>query len=154
MPLDLEAQLPILIPRATEWAIRLAAEASATGTYLDPQLVDIARRVGVRHPERIRLRVVDKVPLPTDPMLAQAARQAGLAGEGMVGITLGNVVFVRSGHETDVRLLSHEFRHVAQYESSGGIAGFLEVHLRHLAAFGYEDAPFEIDARAHEIGPG
>lgn len=44
----------------------------------------------------------------------------------------------------------HEFRHVAQYEAKGGIAGFLAEHLQHLVRFGYEESPFERDARAHE----
>jgi hypothetical protein len=69
----------------------------------------------------------------------------------MAGLTLGYVVFVRGGFEADIRLLSHEFRHVAQYEACGGIPNFLAAHLRHLVAFGYEDSPFEVDARAHEI---
>jgi hypothetical protein len=41
--------------------------------------------------------------------------------------------------------------HVAQYEACGGIGGFLAVHLADLVAFGYEDSPFEVDARAHEV---
>ena len=28
---------------------------------------------------------------------------------------------------------------------------FLAVHLADLVAFGYEDSPFEVDARAHEV---
>jgi hypothetical protein len=66
-------------------------------------------------------------------------------------MTLGHAVFVRRGLERDARLLSHEFRHVAQYEEAGGIAGFLARHLVDLAADGYENSPYEVDARAHEL---
>lgn len=38
-----------------------------------------------------------------------------------------------------------------QYEARGGIAPFLQQHLADLARFGYEDSPFEVDARAHEV---
>jgi hypothetical protein len=39
---------------------------------------------------------------------------------------------------------------VSQYEACGSLDAFLAVQLRHLAAYGYEDSPFEVDARAHE----
>ena len=124
------------------------------GAGLRPPLLSIANQVGVRRPELIRICLVDAVPMPSDPLLAEAANQVGLAADGMAGLTLGYVVFVRRGHESNLRLLSHEFRHVAQYEASGGIAQFLGAHLRHLVAFGYEDSPFEVDARAHERDAG
>lgn len=66
-------------------------------------------------------------------------------------MTLGHTIFLRRGYEKDLRVASHELRHVAQYEASGGIAGFLAVHLADLVAFGYDDSPFEVDARAHEL---
>ena len=126
---------------------------SANGTALSGEGIEIARRVGVRDAARIRLCIVDRVPMPADPMLAEAAREVGFTSQATAGLTLGFVVFVRRGLENDVRLLSHELRHVAQYEACGGIAPFLSAHLPQLVQFGYEDAPFEVDARAHEISP-
>lgn len=79
-----------------------------------------------------------------------AALQTGLLGPGMVGLTLGYSVIVRHGHDT-TRLLSHEFRHVYQYESAGSIAAFLPLYLQQIVEFGYDNAPLEIDARLHEI---
>jgi len=79
----------------------------------------------------------------------QAALGTGLLGPGMVGLTLGYGVYICRGHGT-VRLLSHEFRHVYQYERAGSIAAFLPVYLHQIATVGYYNAPFEIDARAHE----
>jgi hypothetical protein len=40
---------------------------------------------------------------------------------------------------------------VPERRAGGGIAAFLAVHLADLVAFGYEDSPFEVDARAHEV---
>jgi hypothetical protein len=68
----------------------------------------------------------------------------------MAGLTLGYAVFVCRGHETR-RLLSHEFRHVFQYEQNGAIAGFLPLYLQQIVTMGYQNAPLEMDARAHEI---
>lgn len=50
-----------------------------------------------------------------------------------------------------VRLASHECRHVVQYEEAGSIAAFLPGYLKQLADVGYENAPYEIDAKAHEF---
>jgi hypothetical protein len=148
---QLAAQLPKLAPLAVAWAEHLAASAATGGTRLGAPLEEIARRAGVRAPRKIRIVVRDEIPLPEDPVLKGAALSVGLSQGDAAGMTLGYAVFVRRGYENDLRVLSHEFRHVAQYEASGGIAGFLAVHLADLVAFGYEDSPFEVDARAHEV---
>jgi hypothetical protein len=88
--------------------------------------------------------------LPTDTALRNAAVQTGLLGPGMIGLTLGYAVLIRRGHEASPRLLSHEFRHVYQYEAAGSIAAFLPGYLQQIVAFGYVNAPLEADARAHE----
>ena len=88
--------------------------------------------------------------MPEDRELQAAAVQTGLLGPHMAGLTLGYSVFVRRGHDT-WQLLSHEFRHVAQYERAGSIADFLPVYLRQIVEAGYFNAPLEKDAREHEI---
>jgi hypothetical protein len=50
-------------------------------------------------------------------------------------------------------LLSHECRHVYQYEAAGSIAAFLPVYLQQIATVGYESAPFD-RTRAHEFIAG
>ena len=147
----LASQLPLLAPKAVAWAQALAAKAAAHGAPLSAPLLEIARRAGVRAPGKIRIIVTDEIPLPDDPVLKGAALSVGLSQSEAAGMTLGYAVFLRRGYENDVRVMSHEFRHVAQYEACGGIAGFLAVHLADLVAFGYEDSPFEVDARAHEV---
>lgn len=140
-----------LAPRAIAWAQQQSAAVARTGVALTPAQRELARSVGVRNPERIRLLVVDRFPLPQDSDVRAAARRIGLARPTIVGLTLGHSVMVRRGYEKDSRLLSHEFRHVSQYETRGGIAPFLAQHLQDLERFGYEDSPFEVDARAHEV---
>jgi hypothetical protein len=87
----------------------------------DPSGVRLARVVGVRRPELIRVVEAIELPFPADPELTFAATQTGLLGPHMAGLTLGYAVFVRAGHRS-ARLLSHECRHVYQYESAGSRA--------------------------------
>ena len=107
--------------------------------------------MGVAKPERVRVEMVgDSLPMPDDPVLRAAAVQAGLMGPGMVGLTLGYGIFICRGHKTR-RLLSHELRHVHQYEQHGLIAGFLPIYRKQVIEVGYSDAPLERDAREHEL---
>ncbi len=147
--MDLQTALPLLLPKAIVWAENEANSVAATGQVLTDIAQTVARRVGVSRPELIRVAVVDSLPMPQDSMLQAAAIQSGLLGPQMAGLTLGYSVFVCRGQDT-WRLLSHEFRHVHQYEQAGSIAAFLPVYLQQIVQFGYANAPLEADALAHE----
>jgi len=150
MPVDLRTELPRLLPEAIAWVEAQAARVANSGRPLDDSEVELARRVGVAHPERVRVALVDSLPMPEDPALRATAVQTGLLGRGMVGLTLGYSVFICRGHETK-RLLSHELRHIHQYERAGSIANFLPGYLQQIVEFGYAGAPLEQDAREHEV---
>ena len=150
MSIDLAASLPALLPRAIAWAEGQSRSVLEAGKPLGAPDVALARSVGVRNPESIRIAIVDRIPLPDDLQLRTAAIQAGLLAPETMGLTLGYAVFIRRGHEARPRLLSHEFRHVYQYERAGSIASFLPVYLQEIVTHGYAGAPSEIDARAHE----
>jgi len=150
VPIDLAGALPALLPRAIAWAEAQSRSVLNDGAPLDAAGRTLARSVGVASPELIRLRTVDAMPLPDDVQLRAAALQAGLLAPETLGLTLGYAVLVRRGQERSLRLLSHEFRHVYQYERAGSIAAFLPAYLREIVTRGYADAPSEVDARAHE----
>jgi hypothetical protein len=147
---DLAAELPRLLPMAISWAEARAAEARLAGTPLDAKGVRLARAVGVCHPERVRVAEVAALPVPSEAELRSAALRAGLLGAGSIGLTLGYAIYVVKGQLSN-RLLSHECRHVYQYEMAGSIAAFLPVYLQQVVAYGYQMAPYEVDARAHEF---
>jgi hypothetical protein len=56
-------------------------------------------------------------------------------------------VIVRLDCANNLRLLTHEFVHVAQYERLGR-EGFLQECIKQIAAHGYQNAPFGIAAEA------
>ena len=78
----------------------------------------------------------------------QIARRVGVIKPE--NIRIGVVDGLPLPDDASLRELSHEFRHVYQYEAAGSIAAFLPVYLQQIVAFGYANAPFEADARAHE----
>jgi hypothetical protein len=149
--IDLAAELPRLLPKAVAWAENEATAALVSGVPLIETGLRLARSVGVHFPERIRVVESASLPFPADPELSAAALQTGLLGPGTAGLTLGYTVFIMKGQGSN-RLISHECRHVHQYEVAGSIAGFLPLYLQQIVSYGYEQAPYEIDAREHEIG--
>jgi hypothetical protein len=56
-------------------------------------------------------------------------------------------VIVHRDCANNLRLLAHEFVHVAQYERLGR-EGFLQEYIQQIAAHGYLNAPFESEAEA------
>ena len=147
--MDLQTLLPRLIPRAITWAEVIAADVASRGAALDVSCLSDARTLGVQRADSIRVLMVDRLPLPSDSELQAAALQTGLLGPEMAGLTLGYSILICHGQMCR-RLLSHECRHVFQYEQAGSIASFLPLYLESIVQVGYWDCPFEQDARTHE----
>jgi hypothetical protein len=66
-------------------------------------------------------------------------------------LTLGYGILVVRRH-MGPRLLSHECRHVYQYEVYASIAAFLAVYPEQIATVGYHNAQLEQHARAPRSG--
>ena len=149
MTSNLLSILPQLLPKVIDWAEKRSAEICSSGKGLTEREESIARAVGVTHPEKIRISIVSSIPIPDDPMLQKVGIETGLLGPDTTGLTLGYGIYICAGKATD-RLLSHECRHVYQYETFGSIEAFMPIYLQQIAQYGYEDAPLEKDARQHE----
>lgn len=146
---ELIQRLPALLPKALAWAEGTAALIDQHGSPLMDEELAMGRRVGVLHPGRVRVAVVEQMPLPDDPELRQAGEEVGLFTPRTAGLTLGyGVILVQ--REIYPGLVAHELRHVHQFEAAGGITAFLPRYLLELLQFGYDDAPSEVDARNYE----
>lgn len=135
---------------ATQWACAEALRAWPLGVPASDAESEIARKVGVQSPELIRLVSIDELALPKDVDFISAISVYGMLGKNMIGLTIGCVVFIKK-QQYLTRLLSHEFRHVCQYELAGSVSNFMSVYLEQIVNVGYLLAPLELDAVAHEI---
>lgn len=138
-----------LLTEAIAWAKKQSEIILKSGEELNGVETDIAKKAGVTHPEIVRVYEVPTLPLPENSQLRQAALAVGMFSPTMTGLTLGYGIYLVQGHRSN-RLISHELRHVAQYEEAGSISGFLSEYLGQLTSVGYTQAPLEIDAREHE----
>jgi hypothetical protein len=146
---DLAAALPRLLPLAIGWVQAQEVEVLASGRALTDIEMRLAVAVGVRDVDRVRLKSFTQMPQPDDPELRALGVQTGLLGPHIGGITFGHGIYIRRGQLTN-RLVSHELRHVHQYETAGSIASFLQAYLRQIADVGYGRAALELDAQQYE----
>ena len=149
MTYDLAAVLPKFLPQAIEWVEIRSAEIISKGKPLTAAGIKVARSVGVLDPKRIRVELVESLPLPDDQMLRDVALQTGLIDPDMAGGTFGYGIYACKDQATN-RLLAHECRHVFQYEVAGSIAAFLPAYLKEIVENGYFECPLEVDARQYE----
>jgi hypothetical protein len=135
---------------AIAWAENCEREILTGGRALSsPETVD-AIAMGVRDPQRVRVLIVERIEAPADRDLQTLVNETGLFSGQLAGLTLGYGIYIVRGHETR-QLISHECRHVHQYEQAGSIATFVPRYLAQILSLGYERAPYEIDAYEHEI---
>jgi len=139
-------QFEILLPLACTWAEEQERIILRDGVALTAGLVADAKRIGIIHPDRVRLRVADEIPSPEHPALRRAAEMTGLLSPLTAGLTLRYGVFIRSDFWGERRLVVHELAHVAQYERLGGFRPFLEQYLHECITIGYPAAPLEQEA--------
>lgn len=148
--MNITSNISLILPLAIEWAHEKSREIEVNGVALTKAGTDVALRIGVSNPEKVRILEVTHIPKPDNPILNEAAIRMGLLGSNMIGLTLGYSIYICSGNLTN-RVLSHELRHVHQYETHQSIDSFLIEYLTQIFSYGYTNSPLEIDARNHEI---
>jgi hypothetical protein len=137
-----------LAPLACEWAKAQEASILEHGVPLTADQTADARRAGVRDPGRIRVLVVDRIPLPEDKELADAARRAQIITDASQGVAIGYGVIIRAESWRNRELLVHQFAHVAQCERSGGLRTFVrEYLLDRRSSRNFSLGPLEEEAR-------
>jgi len=134
---------------ACAWARRQESFILETGVPLPSTEIVTAKRLGILHPERVRLRAVSQVP-PLNWLLRWAGQRLGVVSGQTIGMTLRYGIFIRQEHWGDRRLLVHELAHVAQYERLGGFREFLKQYLEECINPGYPLGDLELEAKQAE----
>ena len=114
---------------ACQWAKNQEAYILKHGVPLGPQQLADAHQAGVQDAARVRLLVVDRIPLPDDEELAEAARRAQIITDASRGVALGHGVIIRADSWQNRELLVHQLVHIAQCERSGGLESFVGEYL-------------------------
>lgn len=140
-------QFVFILPLAVEWAEAQEKVALEHGIPLSNLQTEDAKRVGVIHPEKVRILKVPQIPLPKHPILKSASEAIQLVTPSTIGLTLRYGIFIHSDFSGDRRLIVHELVHTSQYERLGGFLPFLRKYFLELIKIGYPKAPMEQEAR-------
>ena len=116
-------------PLACQWAKKQEAYILKHGVPLASHQLADALRAGVQDPARVRVLVVDRIPLPDDEELAEAARRAQIITDASRGVAIGHGIMIRGDSWQNRELLLHQLVHVAQCERSGGLESFVGEYL-------------------------
>jgi len=136
------------------WARIQEAYVLEHGVPLKRQQRADAERAGVQRIDRVRVLVVDRIPLPDDKELADAARHAQIITDSSRAVAIGHAIIVRADSWHNRELLLHQLVHVAQCERSGGLESFVREYLsdrRNSAEFSVGSLEDEARSMAREI---
>ena len=118
-----------LAPLACDWAKTQEAFILQQGVPLTAAQTADAQRAGVEDPARVRVLVVDRIPLPETKELADAARKAQIITDASRGVAIGYGIIIRADSWKNRELLLHQLVHVAQCERAGGLDSFVMEYL-------------------------
>jgi hypothetical protein len=152
-----QATFDQLLPLAYQWAKAQEEYVLAHGAPLSPQHTADARLAGVKDCERVRVLVVDRIPLPEDPELAEAARRIQILTEDTRCVGVGHAIIIRAEAWGDRELLLHNLVHIAQCERSGGLEPWVRQYLvdrQNSPSFGICSLEEEARRMAREICAG
>ena len=144
-PVELIEYVDGVLPAAEQFVYENERKALDNGIKLNAKQMDIARKVGLKYPEKVRLYYVDRLPFPEEPELAKLAKEYGYSSPFMGAYTYSYGIWIKRAESTNQVLLSHELIHVRQAEQMG-LKEQTKQYLLQLFIYGYENAPMEKEA--------
>ena len=118
-----------LLSLANQWAKTQEDFVLEHGSRLSPRHIADAEIAGVKDPSRVRVLVVDRIPLPNDPQLAEASSRIGIVTEDTRCMGFGYALIIRVDAWNDRELILHNLVHIAQCERSGGLENWCREYL-------------------------
>ena len=146
--------LEVLLPIAALWVKREEQKILRHGIPLSADGLIDAVKMGVAHPEKIRLMRVDRIPWLNGRLIRLISHAVPAVSANTVGLCLRYGIYVRERYWGNRQLIAHECVHTAQYERSGSISGFLRTYFTQCLESGYPDAPLEQEAIRRSAGLG
>lgn len=118
-----------LLPFAYEWAKEQEKFILSHGNPLSARHMADARLAGVQDCARVRVLVVDRIPLPEDPDLAEACRRIPIITEDTRCVGFGYALIIRVDAWNDRELILHNLVHIAQCERAGSLEEWCRQYL-------------------------
>lgn len=136
----------LAMPWVALWAWRTERRTLNAGRPLFTSEWAAAVRVGVRHPEKVRVLALDEIPMPGVGWMHRIAARWGFDRRHIGGLCLRYGILLRRDLAAQPVIMAHELVHTAQFERHGSLAGFLRAYLLQCLREGYANAPLEREA--------
>ena len=144
-PIDVAAKVEKLLPQALEWYENVEGQLLPQGRPLSETEVAIARKLEVLYPERVRVVVLERFPMPENRELRVQAKRYGMGSYFEGGRTFGYAIMLKPRYADNPTVISHELVHVSQHDRLGRTA-FVRRYLVEMEMMGYARSPLELEA--------
>lgn len=141
-----EASIKKLLPKVCDWLEQQENEIMTEGRLLTSEEKTIARQIGVKNYDIVRVWITKEVPFPKDPLLIQLGKQIGLLNSTTQGICFRYGIFINEQTINQREVLAHELIHTLQYERFGSIEAFISQYLKECIEVGYHQSVLENEA--------
>ncbi|MES2658115.1 MAG: hypothetical protein V4689_05825 [Verrucomicrobiota bacterium] len=138
--------LPFFLPFASKWVEWHERKILREGVPLSLAELADAARMGVVHPEKIRLMRVARIPVFNSALMKFLSCLVPAVSANTVGLSLRYGIYLRAPYAENRHLIAHECVHTAQYERHGSVSKFLQAYFTECIETGYPDAPLEQEA--------
>ena len=134
------------LPEVCEWIENQENEIFINGRDLYPDEIEIAKTIGIKNYDVIKVFESAIVPTPNDTILKVIGKQVGLLSPNTNGICFRYGIFIHKNTIDKNAVLVHELIHTLQYEQYSSIPNFIFQYVKECIELGYDNSPLEIEA--------
>lgn len=135
-----------MLPFAIWWVRHNEKIALRLGRPLSDDELDWARKLGILHPENVRVLNVTRIPSPVPEFIEKKLQKCGFPVGNAAGMCMRYGIYLAEEYSERQELLAHELVHTHQFERLGGLYSFLRIYLYETMFLGYRNAPLEAEA--------
>ena len=134
------------LPKVCHFIENQENDIMSIGRDLTQEELAIAKKIGVKNFDIIKVYESPIVPTPNDSILSELGKQVGLVSSNTKGICFRYGIFINE-NSTDIKaVLIHELIHTLQYERFGSIEAFISQYLKECIEDGYINSDLEKEA--------
>jgi hypothetical protein len=136
-----------IFPAVCEWIEQQENDIISKGRQLTLNETEIAKRIGIKNYDVIKVIESDLVPQPKNKIILEMGLELGLLNkERTNGICYRYGIFINKNATNKNLILIHELIHTLQYEKFGSLEKFLYQYIKECIELGYESSPLELEA--------
>lgn len=135
-----------MLPFVMWWVRHNEKIALRMGRKLSDEELDWANKIGILHPEKVRILNVTRIPSPVPHFIEKLLQSRGYPVGNAAGMCMRYGIYAKEKYAHQKCLIAHELVHTHQFERLGGIWRFLKKYLGETMILGYANSPLEMEA--------